>query len=406
VFNQITIHRGLTGNRFDLGLLAESLLFYDDILLLLDRGSLQSMLENLDPETILRLIDEFKLKLSYHREMFATLTRTINGISVNNFTDILVGGRPERKIRNYREEIEDIVVRVYGRSQNTQRFTKALLERISNHKLSDIDKRNLIESTRGDIRDPSYAKFCLLAAASTLAPTASFGPNWRFGFVDLGADGFAIDTNVDFQYIDAEYKKITGQEEGGFTPALVATYAFGVRADCYFASAYMSGYVCDSTSSMLMKRKFTDLIRRRERDAAEIDLFQEKVLPEGRRVREVINSGEAPFDAIFPILYKGRKFKGWLETRNPDQSLIAEYFDEIAKTSWLETLPVKAFRWVTTGGLAIAASAAFSPVEGALAGLGIGAIDMFLIDRLLRGWRPDQFVDATLAQFVAGKNRR
>jgi hypothetical protein len=107
VFNQITIHRGLTGNRFDLGLLAESLLFYDDILLLLDRGSLQSMLENLDPETILRLIDEFKLKLSYHREMFATLTRTINGISVNNFTDILVGGRPERKIRNYREEIEE-----------------------------------------------------------------------------------------------------------------------------------------------------------------------------------------------------------------------------------------------------------------------------------------------------------
>jgi hypothetical protein len=104
-----------------------------------------------------------------------------------------------------------------------------------------------------------------------------------------------------------------------------------------------------------------------------------------------------------PILYKGRKFKGWLETRNPDESLIAEYFDGIAKTSWLETLPAKAFRWVTTGGLGIAAAAAFSPVEGALAGLGIGAIDMFLVDRLLRGWRPDQFVDATLAQFVAGK---
>ena len=366
MFSQVTMHRGLTRNRFDVGLLAESMLFYRDILLLLDRGSLQALLENLGADTILRLTDEFGLKLSYHREIFATLTNTVNGTSINNFTDITIGGRPEKKIRHYRDEIEEVITRVLGKNRMTRLFVKSLLKRISNHAMTNTDKTQLIESAREDIRDPSYLKFCLHGAASTLAPTASINPNWRFGIIDMGVDGFAIDTNVDFGYLNSEYKKVRGQEEGGLTPAHIATYAFDARADSYFASTYMSGYVCDVMSSMLMKRKFVDLIRRRERDAAEIDLFQDKVLPEGRKVREAINSGEVPFASIFPVLENGRKFKGWLETRNPDESLLKEYFHEIAKTSWIENLPVKVFRWITTGGLSIAAGVAFSPVEGAL----------------------------------------
>jgi hypothetical protein len=152
-----------------------------------------------------------------------------------------------------------------------------------------------------------------------------------------------------------------------------------------------------------MKRKFLDLIRRRERDAAELDLFQEKVLPEGRKVREVINSGEASFADILPVIQKGRKFKDWLGARNPDESLLTEYFSEISKTSWIQSLPVKTFRWMTTGGLGIAAAAAFSPVAGTLAGLGLAAIDAFLIDQLLKGWRPDQFVDGSLTNFIEGQ---
>jgi hypothetical protein len=100
---------------------------------------------------------------------------------------------------------------------------------------------------------------------------------------------------LNFSLLYTAYKKIPGQEGGSLTEGLKASYIFGARVDSYFASSYMSGYVCDPLSSALMKRKFLDLIRSRERDAAELDLFQEKVLPEGRKVREVINSGEASF---------------------------------------------------------------------------------------------------------------
>ena len=269
--------------------------------------------------------------------------------------------------------------------------------------MTNDDRRLLIEAARADLNDTAYADFSLRAAVSTLAPTAIIKPDWTFGVVDLGKDGFIIDTNVDFEYLDREYKKVEGQEEGGMTPALITPYLFSTRADCYCASTYMSGYVCDLTTATLMKRKFLDLICRRERDAAEIDLFQDQVLPEGKRIREAINSGEAPFEDIIPLLHKARKFKGWLASQNPDESLLKEYFKEVSKTTWLETLPGKTFRWITAGGLSTAAGFAFSPIEGSLAGLGLGAIDTFWINRLLRGWRPDQFVDAALAQFVERK---
>ena len=163
------------------------------------------------------------------------------------------------------------------------------------------DKRQLLDAARDDMKDQHYTEFCLRAAISTLIPTVPFDTKWKFGVVDLGNDGFLIDTNVNFAYLDSEYKKVPGQEEGEFTGALIAAYVFGARADfCYFASTYMSGYVCDEISSVLMKRRFTDLIRRKERDAVELDLFQEKILPEGRTVREVINSGERPFSHTSP----------------------------------------------------------------------------------------------------------
>lgn len=403
VFNQVTIHRGLTANKFDVGLLAETLLFYSDVLLLLDRGSLHLMMDILDQDTILRLVNEFDLKLSYHREAFGAITRTTNGLAVHNFNDFKVGGLKGKKIHSVHEEIEDVIVRKLGSNRQVRQFAKKLIDKTSSHILKREDSASLIEAARSDILDARYTQDASNAAISILSPSIVIDPRWRFCAVDLGEEGFIIDTNIDFNFLNTAYKKVPGQEDGSLTESLIASYIFGARVDSYFASSYMSGYVCDPLSSALMKRKFLELIRRRERDVAELDLFQEKVLPEGRKVREVINSGEALFVDILPVIQEGRKFKGWLEARNPDESLLNEYFSEISKPSWIQKLPGKTFRFITTSGLGFAAAAAFSPVVRTLAELGLTAIDSFFIDRLLNGWRPNQFVDGSLTNFIEGQ---
>jgi hypothetical protein len=269
-------------------------------------------MEALDQDTILRLLGEFGLKLSYHREGFGAISNTTNGQTVHNFTDFKIGGAKGKKVLSVHEEIEDVMARKIGSDRQARKFTK-----------------------------------------------------------------------IDFSLLATAYRQVPGQEDGSLTEGLVASYILGARVDSYLASSYMSGYVCDPLSSVLMKRRFLDLIRRRERDTTELDLFQEKLLPDGRKVREVVNSGEASFSDALSVIHEGRRFKEWLLARNPDESLLTEYFREVSKTGWVQRLPPKTYRFVITSGLGIAAGAAFSPIVGTLAGLGLTAIDTFLVDRLL-----------------------
>jgi len=232
VFNQVTIHRGLTANKFDIGLLAETLLFYSDVLLLLDRGSLLLMMDVLDQDTILRLLNEFGLKLSYHREGFGAIT---TGLSVHNFASFKAGGQKGKKIHSVHEEIEDVIVRKLGSNRQARQFAKALIGGTSSKILKPEDCATLIEAARADIRDALYTQDAAKAAISILSPSITIDPRWKFGAIDLGNDGFIFDTNIDFSLLDTAYKKIPGQEGGSLTEALIASYIFGARVDSYFA---------------------------------------------------------------------------------------------------------------------------------------------------------------------------
>jgi hypothetical protein len=402
MFSQVTIHRCTIGTKTDLGLLAESMLFYNDIVLLLDRGSLIALIETLSPDIIVRLHDEFGLKLSYHREAFAVMSSLKDGVSSHRFTDFTMDGKPPKFIRSVADEIGDVVERLRGANRETRKFAKSLIDRVSPHILSQKEKVGLIEAANSDILDAAYSRYAAAAAVSFFAPSVKFDDNWRFGASNYDRDNFAIDTNIDFSIIDVEYRKVPGQESGSVNGAFIASHMFGARVESYFASSYMSGFVCDGLASQLMNRRFFDLVRRRNKDVIEIDLFQEKLIPEGKKLREAINAGEVSFVDALRVIGEARKFKRWLSERNPDETLLKAYFEEISRKSWLQKLPGKAFRWITSAGLGAVASYAFSPIEGVMAGAGLGAIDAFLVDRLVKGWRPDQFVSGSLAKLIKG----
>jgi hypothetical protein len=81
---------------------------------------------------------------------------------------------------------------------------------------------------------------------------------------------------------------------------------------------------------------------------------------------------------------------------NPDVGLVQSYQQEVTKKSWVETLPGKAIRFVVATGTGLAASAAAGPTGG----LGVGVTNSFLLDRLLKGWRPNRFIEGPYKRFV------
>ena len=91
------------------------------------------------------------------------------------------------------------------------------------------------------------------------------------------------------------------------------------------------------------------------------------------------------------------KFKEWLAGTNPDVGLVQSYIEEVKKKSWVEQLPGKAVRFAVASGV----SAAVGAIGGLAYSLGVGATNTFLLDRVLKGWRPNQFIDDGYKKFVS-----
>ena len=161
--------------------------------------------------------------------------------------------------------------------------------------------------------------------------------------------------------------------------------------------------ITDPITSSVMKLKYLELIRKRDKQCSEIDIFQNLVFHNGRAIREAINTGQRSFDDFLILLDKASKFKRFLSMQNPEKALLDAYYAEIKKESWVDKLPGKTVRLVVANGLATAAEALF-PTGGMsnLLAAGYSAFDSFLLDKLLKGWHPNQFVEEELSPFVSG----
>jgi hypothetical protein len=169
------------------------------------------------------------------------------------------------------------------------------------------------------------------------------------------------------------------------------------RADTFFAAHYMAEPVTGALSSDIMKLKHFEFLRSRAANTEDIEMFHELVVPDFPTIREVLNSGEQSFDEFVKFLPQAKKFKGFLMGANPDVGLVKSYQNDVTRKSWIETLPGKSVRFVVAAGTGLAASAVVGPIGG----VAVGVTNTFLLDRLLKGWRPNRFIQGPYKRFVS-----
>jgi hypothetical protein len=73
----------------------------------------------------------------------------------------------------------------------------------------------------------------------------------------------------------------------------------------------------------------------------------------------------------------------------------------VTGVEWAERLPSKTARWAIFTAAGTVASLALTPLVGTAVGLGLTAADTFLVDKLIKGWKPNQFVNGPLREFLA-----
>lgn len=388
----------------DKGLIAETLLFCSNVHIVVHFGVLIDLLKAVGSDTLLRLLDDRLVTLTYLRTDFGTVTVNRNGVEYNGFAAMRHGGQsPAKKRLTNDESIHLAFERALGKSWQTRRAAKRFLSKIYVRQNIDVSgqKDGIPALATKDLEDPEYVREAVRNALIEIVPSYVPPKEFRFEILRTTDSGFIIDHNIDFAAINAMFRETYSTSDSTLTPALLVDQLLEARVDLQLASDYMAEIVTNGATSPIVRRKLVSLMAKRDKNLSDIQLFQQTLLQDARAIREAINSGEHSFDEFLAIVSKAQKFKDWLRSRNPDAGLLDEYYKAVKAETWIDRLPSKGLRLVIAFGLAAALEAAYPSGLGTLAGLGLEAADQLLLDRLLRGWRPNQFVEGPLKKFGA-----
>lgn len=388
-----------------MGSLAEAMLFYGKVQLLLNRGTLGSLLLQLGPDGIDRLLERPEIRLSYLRQNFATWGNASGGLRSLNFAIFEMGNAPGKKRPSNRDEIEEVLERTLGRSAASRKRVKAITSRMSFPRVEeDMTPAQLTQGARDDLDDDHFVHDAVQSAIEILVPNYRLPPSWHFRVFKLSDGSFAVDTNLDLPAINAEHHKTTSPDHSSITVDYLLAFIFDSFVGTYLASRYSAEFVHDPLCSSIMRLKYVHLLRRRDKSLNEIDLFQDLHLA-NRNIAGTIDAGDRSFAEFLELLDNASKFKAWLANTNPDRKLVAEYFEATTRETWIDKLPTKGMRWVITSGLAVAVEALYPTGAAIAAAQGLSFADATVLDRVLKGWKPNQFVEGPLSQFVGNDSK-
>ena len=384
--------------KIDAGLLAEVLLFYQNTHLVLDTSSLLSIIDAIGIDNLCRLLADKHMKASFVLHTLGTHTENVNGVATHKYVSFRL--TPDRKNLSKDETIALALERRCGKSWGTRRDARKIAKLIPRENL-DFEKgepTNITEMAHQDLLDQSYSNPAILMTLEALVPSLTVPEDWNFRIVEL-EDGFGTLSNFDFDVINAEYHRFVSPKHSSISPAYLLSHLLDARADITFATKHTAELITSPLAFKTLELKFAILLGKRSSNAGQIDYFQNEHL-DARSIRDAINSGEKDFSEFINLLDDARKFKDWLKNAHPEIGLAKEYFEAATAKTWVDKLPAKSFRFAFFTGAGLVTDLVAPTGLATTAGLALAAGDSFLLDNVLRGWRPNQFVDEKLSEFV------
>lgn len=376
--------------------MAQALLFYGKVQLMLDSRAVIRLIRQLGPRTLLDVLRRPDISATYSSELLGVVTNTYSGMEYHAFAAFSLRGHEGTKLKNDEEALHFELVR-NGFDRSIARafcagFFKAVTPRALTGKHFVHD--GITNAVRREFNQKSFILDAFRQVVSSIAPTYRLPNELELNLIDNDL-GFAASNNIDWQELDANYKyRPTAQDK--ITLALILSHIQDSIADLLFASHYGGDFFTSEISSSIARIKLKTLSNKATDNQRRQTEFHELLFPDLPTVEEVIDSGERDFKEFLKILKKGRKFKDWLAASSPDEGLVREYINAQARTHWSEKAPTKVARFLFTTLLdaSIAPKNPLDPMGPA------GFLDSLLGDRILGGWRPNHFIDGRLRPFL------
>lgn len=395
MFEHVVLRRAEGGLPVSAGKIAEALLYYQRVHLVIDRGTLLSLLKSIGVARLLGLLQRAEFSAVYCEEMLATHTESAGAFQIHGYVAMTISGHESTgQLKTTHERIQYDIEQQGISKRDARRFAKAFLARVPVRNLSGNHflPGGIPEAAKRDALNTDFVRQAVRQAVCLVPGGYDPGVDLRFDVVDSNL-GMHVFTSIDFDAMNRRRAMSTPPVEP-LTVAHLLSHILDARADLALASFYGGDFVTSALTSCIIQVRHAELLRRSTLNATSQRQFTEIVLPDTPSLAEVIDSGERTFEEFLLLLDRATRFKDWLKSVNPDEDLVRTYLRDVTSEGWIQRLPAKSMRYMLT--LALDAT---NPVAGFVSGL----FDNFVVEKLLAGWRPNHFVSAKLAPFIEGQ---
>lgn len=387
MFNRICVPpKDPERSQFDLGLLAEALIFYQEVHLILGASSLQGLITQLGPDLVLDLIADDYLHIHYTDQMIGAIAAGHGGPQPLYDVGII-----SAKVHDLESVAQKAFISATGKSGRGRR----LATRFCRKAQKIIYPTKVTQDITSDMQHGVHIEEFMRRRIARKQPNLKVRlDELKYRFSLIPGKGYQLES--DFHTNEVR----TDDMPELFDPATILSYYGTTVADMSLWAQLQTEAALTPIQADVLTARIDNLITSWTSAENKISSFQDFVFDSAHAVKETINSGNRTFRDLLPVLAKARKFSEWISNQEADVNLLKAYHKEVTAETWVDKLPAKSVRWSLFTGAGLGLDALGAGGLGTAAGVALGALDTFVIDKVLKGWKPNHFIEGDLKEFV------
>jgi len=380
------VHRpGILNGREDLGRILEAMLYYDRVHLMMDANLFLGLWDMLGPDDLGALLGHPTITTTLTPEMLAIHNNGGSVASAYRPIAMKLSGRVGKLIPDS-DDVGSLLYalrRLPNRSEGSRSQVAKLLKMTKRSRYSKMlgghkEHRKRIVSL---IRDPATLK--LFVRGWAIAHGRSLNEpalrNAQIDVIELDEE-FIVTSTVPLNQLVAGWTEASNW-------GLILNNVQDFAVDLYLSDANSADIVTAPDIAEIASARLDLSLQRAQRNQDQISAFEEMVFDQAHAFGDAFNRGVISFKEALKIIDQSRRFRTWTKGLAPDANLIQEYHRAVTKDTSLKNLPASVARFSIFNGAGIVAG---TLMPGA--GLITSAIDSFVVERLIGGWRPNIFV--------------
>jgi hypothetical protein len=325
----------------DLGLLAETLVLYQRVHLIVDDHALKFLIRACGAETVLALLELDVLELNYFENRTA-VGQAVRDERMEGYGLILANPIEMELYRFLPPFLEEL----FGRQGKARRVANRFYKRIKTSQYTqddlDLDLGYLI--TGVNLERSLGSLISIISPGYRMRPGAFF----RIELLSQEQRVVRVETNLDFRAIEAGLAGWLRPSliPGTMDPRGVIAILLAAANDLRFASNANTEVAPGPVQSVLLPDIVENAVRNVAHTGPSGGVYEECSLPHVRSIRDAVNSGKRNFADVLRLVEQSQGLKEWLKGKPQGRDLLKEYLNEFERLPTTEHLDKKAFRFL------------------------------------------------------------